>query len=168
MEANTTHNTALPAAESDGVALVPESASVPDLEQERHRLMDERARLVAEEQLRHIAKLDGEVATMDELLAMPEYDSFYALVKKGVSLVDAYKLTRYDRLMERAAEAASRQTRRSMATRGHLTATAAQPGAGEYSAVPADVAEGYRLAKPGISDGEIRRRYRRYQKYKRQ
>ena len=145
-----------------------ESVPAPEVEQERCRLMDERSRLVAEEQLRRISQLDGEVATMDDLLAMPEYDSFYALVKKGVSLVDAYKLTRYDRLMERAAEAASRQTRRSMASRGHLTAAAAQPGSGDYSAVPADVADGFRLAKPGISDKEIRRRYRQYQKYKRQ
>lgn len=154
--------------ETAAVAAEMESVPAPEVEQERHRLMDERSRIVAEEQLRQIAKLDGEVATMDELLAMPEYDSFYALVKKGVSLVDAYKLTRYDRLMERAAEAASRQTRHSMASRGHLTAAAAQPGSGDYSAVPADVADGFRLAKPGISDKEIRRRYRQYQKYKRQ
>lgn len=168
MEQNNNTTTAPVAAETENVPAAPNPAAIPDLRQERLRLMDERAKLVAEEQLRQIAKLDGEVATMDQLLDMPEYDSFYALVKKGVSLVEAYKLTRYDRLMERAAEAASRQTRHSMASRGHLTAAAAQPGSGEYSAVPADVADGFRLAKPGISEAEIRRRYRQYQKYKRQ
>jgi hypothetical protein len=34
--------------------------------------------------------------------------------------------------------------------------------------VPAEVAAEYRLAKPGISDEEIRRKYRKYQKYQRQ
>lgn len=162
-----TNETALSGGEPEQeTAAVP--ADAPEVERERHRLMDERSRIVAEEQLRQIARLDGDVATMEDLLAMPEYESFYGLVKKGVSLVDAYKLTRYDRLMERAAEAAARQTRRSMASRGYLTAAAAQPGSGDYSAVPADVAAGFRLAKPGISEKEIRRRYRQYQKYKRQ
>lgn len=154
-----------------GAPAAEEQAAIPalsELRAERTRLMDERARIVAEEQVHRIGRLDGDIRSLDDLLAMPEYGDFYALVKKGVSLVDAYKLTRYDRLMERAAEAASRQTMRSLGSRGHLTAAAGQPGSGEYTAVPADVADGFRLAKPGISDSEIRRRYRRYQKYKRQ
>jgi hypothetical protein len=57
---------------------------------------------------------------------------------------------------------------RSLGSRQHLTAVAGQPGNGEYVSVPAEVAAEYRLAKPGISDEEIRRKYRKYQKYQRQ
>lgn len=138
------------------------------LADERQRTADERARIVADAQVREITALDGEIKSIDDLLDMPEYDAFYALVKKGVSLVEAYKLTRYDRLMKRTADAAARQTMRSLGSRGHLTAVAGQPGVGEYVSVPAEVAAEYRLAKPGITDEEIRRRYRKYQKYKRQ
>lgn len=135
---------------------------------EQQRTADERARIVADAQIREIGQLDGQIRSMDDLLAMPEYEDFYALVKKGVSLVEAYKLTHYDALVKRAAEAASRQTMRSVGSRQHLTAVAGQPGTGEYISVPAEVAAEYRLAKPGITDEEIRRKYRRYQKYPRQ
>ena len=135
---------------------------------EQEKTASERAKLIAQQQVAEISELDGEIKSLDDILDMPEYDGFYALVKKGVSLVDAYKLTRYDRLVKRAADAAARQTMRSLGSRSHLTALAGQPGAGEYVSVPADVAAEYRLAKPGITDEEIRRKYRKYQKYKRQ
>ncbi|MCD8321475.1 MAG: hypothetical protein LUC89_01130 [Oscillospiraceae bacterium] len=147
----------------------------PELEAERTALAGareqarmERARLTAEEQVRQIGKLDGRIQSLSDLIAMPEYGEFYGLVKKGMDLVQAYKLTCYDRLMQQTAEAASRQTMRSVASRQHLTALAGQPGESGPSAVPADVAAEFRLAKPGISDQEIRRKWRRYQNYKRQ
>lgn len=132
------------------------------------RLRDERSRLAAEEQLRRIGELDREVSSIADLMEMPEYDRYYALVKKGLNLVDAYKLVHHDRLVKKAADAAARQAMRSIGSRQHMTAMAGQPGAGDYSAVPAEIAAEYRLAKPGISDKEIRRRYRQYKKYKRQ
>lgn len=132
------------------------------------RLRDERSRLTAEEQLRRIGELDREVPSLVDLMKMPEYDRYYALVKKGLNLVDAYKLVHYDQLVKKAADAAARQAMRSIGSRQHMTAMAGQPGVGDYSAVPAEIAAEYRLAKPGISDREIRRRYRQYKKYKRQ
>ncbi len=155
----------------DGTSGPPEDAIRAErarLAGERERTAAERARLVAEDQVRRIGELDSEIKSLDDLMDMPEYDGFYALVKKGVSLVDAYKLARYDRLVKRAADAAARQTMRSLGSRRHLTALAGRPGAGEYVSVPAEVAAEYRLAKPGITDDEIRRKYRKYQKYQRQ
>ena len=132
------------------------------------RLRDERAALTAQNQLREIRELDREVSTLEDLMDMPEYGQYYALVKKGLSLVEAYKLIHHDRLVQRAAEAAARQTARSMGSRGHMAAMGGQHGAGELTTVPAEIAAEYRLAKPGISDREIRRRYQQYKKYKRQ
>lgn len=137
-------------------------------EEALNRLRDERSRLAAEDQLRRIGELDREVSSIEDLMEMPEYDRYYELVKKGLDLVEAYKLVHHDRLVQRAADAAARQTMRSIGSRQHMTAMAGQPGAGDYSTVPAEIAAEYRLAKPGISDKEIRRRYRQYKKYKRQ
>lgn len=166
----TTTNTVAPGA--------PEEAGVPGRERAEalfqageealEKLRDQRARLVAEEQIRRIRELDRDIGGMEDLVSMPEFRSFYALVKKGVSLVDAYKLVRYDSLMQRAADAAARQAMRSIGSRSHLTAMAGQPGAGDFATVPAEIAAEYRLARPGITDKEIRRRYHQYKKYKRQ
>ncbi len=139
-----------------------------ELAEERARTQDERARLVAQEQLREIAELDGAIRSVDDLLSMPEYGAFYALVKKGVSLVEAYKLTHYEALMQRTAAQSARQAMQSVASRGYMTALAGGDGTGEYLSVPAEVAAQYRLSKPGITDAEIRRKYRRYKNYQRQ
>lgn len=138
------------------------------LAEELGRTQDERARLVAQEQIRQIGALDGDIRSMDDLLDMPEFEGFYALVKKGVNLVEAFKLSRYEALMKKQAERAARQAMQSAVTRQHMMSLAGGAGSGEYSSVPAEVAAQFRLAKPGISDGEIRRKYRKYQKYKRQ
>lgn len=159
-----TNTNALPATVPTDTA----AAAAPALEQERESLISQRSRMVAEEQVREITRMDSAIASVDDLMAMPEYDRFYALVQKGVSLVEAYKLTRYDQLMERTAQAAARQAMQSVASRQHLTAMAGQPGSGEFLAVPAEVADGFRRAMPGITDGEIRRRYSKYKTYKRQ
>ncbi len=139
-----------------------------ELAAERARTQDERARIVAEEQIRRIAEMDGTIRSVDDLMAMPEYGAFYALVKKGVSLVEAYKLTHYDALMKRTAAMSARQAMQSVASRGHMAALAGGDGSGEYLSVPAEVAAQYRLSKPGITDAEIRRKYRRYKNYQRQ
>lgn len=139
-----------------------------DLAQQLGRTQDERASLVAREQIRQIAELDGDIRSMDDLLDMPEFEGFYALVKKGVNLVEAFKLSRYEALMNKQADRAARQATQSAVSRQHLTSLAGGAGSGEYTSVPAEVAAQFRLAKPGITDGEIRKKYRKYQKYKRQ
>ena len=138
------------------------------LAEDQKSARDVKARLVAEEQIRQIGQIDGAVTSMEELLAMPEYDDFYALVKKGMSLTEAYKIVHYDRLLQRQADLSARQTVQSVAFRQHMTALAGGTGSGDYVSVPAEVAAQFRLAKPGITDAEIRKKYRKYQKYKRQ
>lgn len=147
-----------------------EESALParDTAAERDSFIARRSRLVADSQIREITALDGAVSSLEDLMDMPDYDRFYALVQKGVSLVEAYKLLRYDALMDRTARAAAREAMQSVASRQHLTAMAGQPGSGEFTAVPAEVADGFRRAMPGITDSEIRRRYRRYKTYKRQ
>lgn len=138
------------------------------LSAERERTLDERARIVADEQIRQIAEMDGSIQSVEDLMAMPEYDAFYALVKKGVSLVQAYKLTHYEALMEKTAALSARQAARSVVSRQHMSALAGGAGEGEYLSVPAEVAAQFRLSKPGITDAEIRRKYRKYKHYQRQ
>lgn len=138
------------------------------LNAERERTQDERARIVADEQIRQIAQMDGSIQSVSDLMAMPEYGEFYALVQKGVSMVQAYKLTHYDALMARATAGSARQAARSVASRQHMSALAGGSGTGEYLSVPAEVAAQYRLSKPGITDAEIRRKYRKYKNYQRQ
>lgn len=110
-------------------------------------------------QLRQISELDPEVKSLEDLTHTEQYGQLYALVRRGYTLLDAYKLANFDRLTRRAELAAAQRYRNALDGVRHLTATRSR-GAG--SPVPADVAAQYRALNPGVSDGEIARHYQRY------
>lgn len=110
-------------------------------------------------QLRQISELDPEVKSLEDLTHTEQYGQLYALVRRGYTLLDAYKLANFDRLTRRAELAAAQRYRNALDGVRHLTATQTR-GAGRP--VPADVAAQYRALNPGVSDGEIARHYQRY------
>ena len=111
-------------------------------------------------QLREIAALDPEVRSLSDLTRSESYDALYALVKRGATLSEAYRLANFERLMRRAEQAAVQRYRNGLAGTRHLAATVNRASGGVP--VPADVAAQYRALNPGISDGEIARHYNRY------
>ncbi len=157
-----------PAAETPALWQERLAAERRGLEAEQRRTRDERGRLRVDEQLREIGALDGDIRSLDDLMDMDDYGEVYERVKKGLSLTEAFKLTRWEALMEKAAARGAQQARLAAVSKGHLTSLAAGAGSQGLEGVPADVAAQFRLAKPGITEGEIRRKYRKYQNYKRQ
>ena len=115
-----------------------------------------------EEALREIPKLDPSVRELADLAKRPEYGQVCGLVEKGYRLSDAWKVTNFDALSKRAAEAARQETRNSLGGKQHLAPTASR---GEGAAtVPPEVAEEYRQLMPDATDAEIRAHYARYAK----
>ena len=110
-------------------------------------------------QLRQISELDPEVKSLEDLTHTEQYGQLYALVRRGYTLLDAYKLANFDRLTRRAELAAAQRYRNALDGLRHLSATRSR---GTGSPVPADVAAQYRALNPGVSDGEIARHYSRY------
>ena len=143
----------------------PEAAEAPAAETEAPRPPENATQLarqrqaLIQSQLRQIAELDPEVKSLEDLTRTEQYGQLYALVRRGYTLVDAYKLANFDRLTRRAELAAAQRYRNALDGVRHLTATRSH-GAG--SPVPADVAAQYRALNPGVSDGEIARHYNRY------
>lgn len=93
-----------------------------------------------------------------DVLGQENYPELLRLVRRGLTLTEAYKLANHERLTRQAAEAARRQTLTRYAGKAHLTATAVR-GSGQ-SEVPPEVAEQYRLLNPGITDAEMQAHYR--------
>lgn len=121
-----------------------------------------KAKARVDEQLKEISALDPTVKEMADLAKMPEYDAFYALVKKGISLTEAFKIATYDRQMQKAASVSKQQALNAANSKSHMTPTQ-QRGAGAVT-VPGDVAEAYRAFNPGATDAEIQRHYNQYLK----
>ena len=121
-----------------------------------------RAKAKVEEQIREIAEMDPSIKGIADLTKMQNYDTFYELVKKGNTLVDAYKLATYDARMQNAAELAKKQTAYAADSKNHLIKTGTR-GSGAVT-VPPDIKEQYRLFNPDATDAEIQAHYSKYHK----
>ena len=120
-----------------------------------------KARVDAE--IAEIHKLDPTISEVKDLLKMPTAKEFYALVKKGNSFLDAFRLANYDRLTTAAAEAAKQQAMNNARSKDHLTGTGPQRGQGS-SPVPPDEMAMFRLINPGATDAEIQAYYNKNKK----
>ncbi len=118
-----------------------------------------KARVDAE--LLEIQKLDPAVRSVEDLLHMPTAKEFYALVQKGNSFLDAFRLVNFDRLTTQAAEAARQQAQNLSRSKDHLTATTGQRGGGAIS-VPPDELKLFREMNPGASEADIQAYYNKY------
>ena len=143
-------------------AFVQNLPSVRDYRRAAEEARQQKQKMVLDEQITAIGKLDPSVKTVDDLVKRPEYKQVYDYVKKGISIVDAFKLANYDALTQNAA-AASRQAAMNAAnSKEHLAPTQTR-GSGAVT-VPADVKEMYKLYNPNATDAEIQAHYAKFHK----
>lgn len=121
---------------------------------------EQQARSKVEAQLKEIQGMDPSIKTLQDLSKMETYPKLYDMVKRGYSIVDAYKLANYDALTNRAAEASRKAAVTAVQSKQHLTTTKSR-GDGAVS-VPESVLEEYRVLNPGASREEIQKHYQRY------
>ena len=123
-----------------------------------HRMALERADRQLDDQLRQIGRLAPEVARFEDLARMPDFDRFDRLVRGGLDLVSAFKLTQYDRLMDRQIQAARQAALNAARSTGHLA-----PAGGRARAEEGLTDEELDTwAKFGLSREEARRYHRRF------
>ena len=126
---------------------------------EQHRQQAQAAAQArVDQEIAEIHKLDPSINTVKDLLNMPKAKEFYALVKKGNSFLDAFRLANFETLTAKQADAARQQAMNNARSKDHLTATGSQRGAGA-APVPADEMAMFRLLNPGATDREIQAYY---------
>jgi hypothetical protein len=123
-------------------------------EEETRKAQAAVAEAKVKEQLEQIRQLDPTIGTVEDLLKAPNAKEIYDLVKKGNSLVDAFRLANFDRLRSGAAEAARQQAVVNSRGKDHLQATGNSRGTGSAS-VPRDELAMYRLFNPGATEAQI-------------
>ncbi len=115
------------------------------------------------EQIKVINALDpaANIKDLDDLAGRDKaaFASMLDQVRRGMSLVDAYKLANYDRLVQAQVAAARQKTRNQAAGKAHLAPLGGKSGPAEDVTVPADVMRQYREMFPSMSDADIRKEY---------
>lgn len=111
-----------------------------------------------ESQLKEIGEYDPNIKTLSDLTSLPKYDALKAYVGKGLNLTEAYRLSHYEEIAEKAAARARQQALNASASKGHMTPRA-ERGHGEESVPPEVIAE-YRKLDPKATDKEIAKYWR--------
>lgn len=131
-------------------------------EREMKSVREEKAKALVDGQIAEIAKLNPDIKSISDLKNMPSYQRFYDLVKKGNTLVDAYKLANMEDIMASGLTATKQAAINAVSGKNHLDRTTTR-GAGAVS-VPRDIADAYRAFNPDATDAEIQAHYQKYKK----
>ena len=123
---------------------------------------EQEAKAWVDEQLRQIRAIDPTVKELGDLAKLDTYPKLYDMVKRGYSILDAYRLANYDTLTQRAAEASRKAAINSVQSKQHLKATESRGGGA--IPVPDSVLEEYRVLNPGATKEEIQKHYQSYMK----
>ena len=123
---------------------------------------EQEAKARVDEQLRQIQAIDPTVKELGDLAKLDTYPKLYDMVKRGYSILDAYRLANYDTLPQRAAEASRKAAINSVQSKQHLKATESRGGGA--IPVPDSVLEEYRVLNPGATKEEIQKHYQSYMK----
>ena len=111
-----------------------------------------------EAQLKELAEYDQNIKSLADIMALPKYETLKGYVNKGLNLTEAYRLSHYEEIAEKAAARARQQALNAAASKGHMTPRT-ERGHGE-DAVPPEVIAEYRKLDPKATDKEIAKYWR--------
>ena len=124
---------------------------------------EQAARAAVSEQMRQIHELDPSINNVEDLAKMPNYSTFYKLVKVNrLNFVQAYQLANMDKLTTRATAASRQAAINSAQSKSHLEPTKSHGKPVETVVVPPEVVQYYRALNPKITDAEMKADYGRY------
>lgn len=124
------------------------------------QVRQERIQQAIDAELAKIKELEPAIQSIDDLEKLPEHDAILDMVKRGYALSDAWKLTHYEAVQAKKAEAARESAARSAAGKDHLAPTRAR-GKGSVS-VPKETMAYYKAMFPNKTEAEIIRAYNKY------
>lgn len=128
----------------------------------QRQAQDGAAKVQLDEQLKEISALDPTIKSVDDLAAQPYYEKIRDYVRKGLTIVEAYKLSNMDNLTNKTASAAAQSAYNKAASKEHLTSTATR-GQGE-APISKGQMQAYRQLNPHMTDKQIREDFTKFQK----
>ncbi len=120
------------------------------------------AKAKIDEQVKEITALNPAIQSLSDLTKLESYPEIYEKVKRGYTILDAYRLANLADIENRAAQRAQQQTRNAERSKSHLEKTQTR-GTGTVE-VPADVKAEYRLFYPDMTDADMQKHYTGYAK----
>lgn len=107
-----------------------------------------------------ISEIDSDIKSVNDLIALDNYDEFYGLVERGYSLPDAYKIIAFDKIANKKAASAAQNVITNINSKGHMKTTKGEQT--KEVNVPDEVLASYRKNNPDMTEDEIRKHYSKF------
>lgn len=135
----------------------------PVVKQAKNILREEKEKKIQKtlnESIDKINKMDPSIESIEDLMAADNYDEFYAIVQKGNSLEDAYKIVNFDKLKNQTIDSTNKEAITKLTSKNHLKTITGNKS--DDVLVPDEVLRGYKKNIPGITDEEIKKHYKEF------
>lgn len=106
-----------------------------------------------------IGKLDPSIKSIDDVLKLPNVNAMIDKVRRGYSLVDAYRLLNYDSSMKASQNAGKQAARNEVRGKTHLAAHGGGSNGNGGKTIPASMLPGLKEQFPGKSIEELTKLY---------
>lgn len=106
-----------------------------------------------------IGKLDPNIKSIDDVLKLPNVNAMIDKVRRGYSLVDAYRLLNYDSSMKASQNAGKQAARNEVRGKTHLAAHGGGSNGNGGKTIPASMLPGLKEQFPGKSIEELTKLY---------
>ncbi|MHB1154005.1 MAG: hypothetical protein ACYCWE_20730 [Eubacteriales bacterium] len=143
-------------------AVIKAREAAEGFESAKRQSQDTAAKVHLDSQIKEITAIDPAIKTAEDLFAQPNYETIRGYVRKGLTIVEAYKLSNMDKLSGKTAAAAAQSVYNRTQSKEHLTSSAAR-GQGDI-VVPKAVMDNYRRLCPNMTAKEIRADYGKHLK----
>ena len=141
--------------------MIEQNPVVQQARQMTAKMQQEEGQRYIEGQVAEISKVDPSIKSFADLTKADTFPQFDAMVRRGYSLVDAYKIVNFDRLSGQRAAAAKQQALNSVNGKNHLNTTKGA-GSGEDVVVPEETMAMYRSAFPNWTKQQIIDDYKKH------
>lgn len=112
-------------------------------------------------ELSQIMAIDPTIKTQEDLLLAPNFNEILSKTRAGYSLVDAYKITNYDRLTQQTANASKQAAINSVKGKNHLTTTSSVTDTSTDMDIPVGELSRWREMFPEATEKELKEKYTR-------
>ncbi len=112
------------------------------------------------EQISEISKIDADIKSFDDIYKMENRETFDNLIKKGYSMVDAYKISNFEKLSSKTSAKAKQQVLNGINSKEHLKTSSG--AAGSDIIVPTEIMAQYK--ESGLTEDEARKHYAKMHK----
>lgn len=139
--------------------LIAENPAVKQAQEYMARAQQEKAEQELQADIKEISKIDATIKSKEDLVKLDNFDEIVKLVEKGNTLVEAYKLANFDKLVSKKQSAAEQAAINQAKSKSHLQKTGGVADTSTLVDIPEKDISEWKKAYPNLSASQLKEKY---------